>query len=309
MSFRPRKTYRYDDGSATAAGCAILLLTLGIGALIKALYEIIRYKPGVYQPLAPHVAQEGGIPPKVRQRLWGAAGYCLIGTAAALGMMGSTYAPQRSQGALVLVLTIVGTGATVWYYQRAKNKALRASQIDLTPLSPQSPQTFTLYPQKAAFDPSRSVALINALLKHEPMLVFQVAAGSEDTRWQVVDPHGRTRPQTLIETLKSHTNQALVAHNEPSTPLEQTVYRQHHYFALANEYAAPIALVDWLKNDDPLLTLAQRMSLLRPGEKITYKPGFGASGRPLRRSGGCGSLRHPPAQPSAGGGQEQCRTS
>jgi hypothetical protein len=36
MSYR-RRSPRYDDGSATAAGCAILLLTLGIGALVKAL--------------------------------------------------------------------------------------------------------------------------------------------------------------------------------------------------------------------------------------------------------------------------------
>jgi hypothetical protein len=94
MSYRRRD----PDGSATAAGCAVLLLTLGIGALIKALYELARYKPPVYQPIAPHVPQEGGIPAKTRYRLWGIAAYCLVGFAAAFGMMGSAYAPQRSQG-------------------------------------------------------------------------------------------------------------------------------------------------------------------------------------------------------------------
>jgi hypothetical protein len=269
MSYH-RRSSRYDDGSATAAGCAILLLTLGIGALVKALYELLRYKPPVYQPIAPHTGQEGGIPAKTRYRLWAIAAYCLIGLSAAFSMMGSAYAPQRSQGVLVLIVSIAGTGAGFWFYQHTRKKALEAAQVDLSPLSPKSPQTFTIYPQKGAFEPSKSVALVNALLKHEPMLVLQVTGASENTRWQVIDPRGRVGPQAIIETVKSHATNATVTHNEPPTLSGESLYRQHHFFALANEYAAPIAFVDWLKNDDPLVTLAGRMSLLRLSETIRY---------------------------------------
>jgi hypothetical protein len=193
-----------------------------------------------------------------------------VGFAAAFGMMGSANAPQRSQGVLVLVLTIVGTGAAFWFFQRARNKAITASQVDLSPLSPRSPQVFTVYPEKRGFEPSKSVALVNALLKHEPMLVLQIAAEGETTRWQVVDPSGRVRPEALIETVKSHAAKATVTHNEPATTHSAPVFRQHHFFALANEYAVPIAFVDWLKDDDPLIPLSERMSLLRSGESASY---------------------------------------
>jgi hypothetical protein len=271
MSYRPRKPYRYDDGSATAAGCIVLLLTLGIGALIKALYELLRYKPGVYQPIAPHVPKEGGIPPKIRQQLWGSVGLSLIGFSIAFSMIGSTVASQRNQGYLFLVIGIGGAVCFAFYSLAAKRTAVDLLQVDLSPLAPKSPQTFTLYPQKGAFEPSKSVALVNALLKHEPLLVFEIVATGETTRWQVIDPAGRVRPEALTETIKSNTKNATVTHNEQTTPPGQVVFRQHHFFALANEYAVPIAFVDWLKDDDPLVTLSQRMSLLRSGEAIRYR--------------------------------------
>jgi hypothetical protein len=216
------------------------------------------------------MGQEGGISPKIQYRLWGIAAYCLVGLSAAFAMMGSAYAPQRSQGVLVLILSIVGTGAGFWFYQRTRTKALLSAQVDLSPLTPKSPQTFTLYPQKVTFEPSKSVALVSALLKHEPMLVLQIVAEQENTRWQVIDPRGRVRPEAIIETVKSHATNATVTHNEQTTPTGETIYRQDYFFALANEYAAPIAFVDWLKNDDPLITLAARMSLLRANETIRY---------------------------------------
>jgi hypothetical protein len=266
MSYRRRD----PDGSATAAGCAILLLTFGIGAFIKALYELFRYKPPVYQPIAPHIGQEGGIQLKTRYQVWIVAALCFLGLSAALPLMGSAYVPQQYLGLVALVLTVVGTLVGFWYYQRPPDKAHETSKTDLSPLIPKSPQTFTIYPQKGTFEPSKSVALVNALLKHEPMLVLQVVAERETTRWQVIDPSGRVRPGALMETVKSHATNSTVIHNEPTTIPGETGFRQHHFFALANEYAVPIAFVDWLKDDDPLVTLAQRMSLLRSGEAIRY---------------------------------------
>ncbi|HUN06276.1 MAG TPA: type IV secretion system DNA-binding domain-containing protein [Aggregatilineales bacterium] len=262
------RSRRSSDGSAEAAGCLIGLATLGLLAVSKALYEVFRYKPQPYRPVAPHVPREGGI--SYEHKRWIGAGlvWAATGLLVGLAQVNSTLVTSQRQGWMYLAIGAVGLGASYAAYRRGQAARLDVSSLSLTPLYPTQPVTYSIRLPREAMNPAAGVNLLKELLTLCPHLVFQVVGDGEVISWQVVDPIGTVKAQTLMDTIRSQYPRAEVEtlpvglQNTPSTP---QVYQQHHFFALANEYPAPILTLDQLKTDDPLIPASKRLDFLRRG--------------------------------------------
>lgn len=266
---------RSSDGSAEAAGCLIFLLTFGFVMVGKRLYEVFRYKPAPYHPVAPHIPHEVGLSTQDIQRiaLLGLVGaMCLFG---GLSQSGSTIRATRD-GAFIWFAFAAGNGWLAYdRYQRAKKSKLDAAHLDLTPLYPSTPATYAIDLPRSPVNLSAGVNLLRSLLEISSHLAFQIVADGQQIRWQVIDPHGAVSAEQVSAAVRSQYPSAVVDALPVVPPLSSktsTVYQQYHYFGLANEYPTPIATLDMLKTDDPLIPIAQRMDFLRPDlcERLIY---------------------------------------
>lgn len=261
------RSRRSSDGSAEATGCLIGLLFFGFFMAGKALYEVFRYKPQPYRPVAPHVPREGGM--SYEHKRWIAAGV-VMGVAAlliGLGQVNSRIATARGQGLGTLALSAVGFGLCYAAWRRGQSAQLDVSSISLKPLYPTTSITYTIRLPREAMNPSAGVNLMKELLALSPHLAFQVVGDGEVIGWQVVDPGGTVKTQTLMDTIRSQYPRAEVETLQVAsgTTTLPHVFQQHHFFGLANEYPAPILTLDQLKTDDPLIPTSKRLDFLRKG--------------------------------------------
>ncbi|MBN8592778.1 MAG: ATP-binding protein [Anaerolineae bacterium] len=262
------RSRRSSDGSAEAAGCLIGLATLGLLALTKALYEVFRYKPQPYRPVAPHVPREGGM--SYNHKRWIGVGLGIGATGLLIGVaqINSTLVTSQRQGWMYLAIGAAGLVASYTAYRRGQAAQLDISSIPIKPLFPSAPITYTIRVPREAMNPSAGVNLVKELLALSPQLAFQVVGDGEVIGWQVVDPAGTVKTQTLLDTIRSQYPRAEVETLPVASAANATlprVFRQHHFFALANEYPAPILTLDQLKTDDPLIPTTKRLDFLRKG--------------------------------------------
>lgn len=269
--YRPPRR-RNDDGSAEAAGCALFLITLGLALFARLFYEGSRYKPQPYLPAAPHLTQE---PPrmsvdsaKALARSQWLAAISIVVTVLLIFQSNSSKTYSNNYITTIALVATFGIGTYVYVFFKQRQISQYYARIDHKSLFPRTPRTYVIYPPQAEANLSGGITLMQALLQAQPQLTFQIVADSERIVWQIVDPKGTNRPESIIATVRSHVPGATVA-VEPTTgnrgaQSDKPIFRQHVFFKLANDYTAPIAFLDTLKLDDPLIPITKRGDFLRP---------------------------------------------
>ena len=118
-----------------------------------------------------------------------------------LGIFGIYWIFKNGNKAMIyLVLFAAGF---VYLVMRQRKTRAAAVAIDLTPLYPKNPQTYTIYVPQGAFQAASAGNLMQALLHLEPQLAFQIGATPERIVWRVVDLRGTVRPHGCY-LLSSH---------------------------------------------------------------------------------------------------------
>ena len=263
------------DLSQDAAGCTLLILFGVFIVAWKVLYQVFRYRPQPYHPAAPHVGREAGMAYRFKWRI----AVSLLGTFIfAIQFLNALADPSYMNGENVyvgLIGLVASAGSAAYYYWRHRVTRLDPASIDLAPLFPDNPRLYSIFPAQTAADFAAAGNLIQALAVVHAPLTFQIVASGERTVWRIVDPQGKAPPQAIITAVRSHYAQAVVVEDQSAEDgmIDDTpVYRQQLFFGLANDYAAPIAFVEMLKNDDPLIALTRRMDFLASDqhERVTY---------------------------------------
>lgn len=265
---------RSSDGSAEAAGCVLVLATLGLVLIWRALQEVFRYRPQPYCPAAPNVAGESGLAFQDKS-------YIVRSLLLASGMLVLGLSQRNGVGAfaewagLYTAIGIFGLCMVGVRYYLGARKQVRVSERDVAMLYPHHPSTYSIYVPRAAENLNAGMNLMRSLLDIHPHLAFQIVADGTSTVWQVVDPQGRVSADQLSSAIRSHYRDAVVDTlplEPPQSNQTPSVFQLHLYFRLANEFPAPIASLDMLKLDDPLIPITRRMDFLRPEqhERLIY---------------------------------------
>ena len=117
---------------------------------------------------------------------------------------------------------------------------------------------------------------MQSLLQAAPHVSLQLVANAETIYWQIVDPRGTYSPQALADVIHSRYDGAMVDSQEALRDGDDEAkfpfYRRHLGFGLTYEYPIPLPTHEMQRDDDLLLTISRRMTLLNTAyrERMTF---------------------------------------
>jgi hypothetical protein len=134
-------------------------------------------------------------------------------------------------------------------------------------------QSYTItVPKSSDWEAARAYQFMEQMLFTFQSLTFQIVAEYDAIRWQIIDT-GEREVTMLENAIRSSYPDAQieVADWNPfrsnQTPTYRIVVKYQYHTPL---FVAPIQQVDDIREPDPLANIVQAMSLLQPGERISY---------------------------------------
>jgi|GEM_PF-936722 len=130
--------------------------------------------------------------------------------------------------------------------------------------------TITL-PQGTEWEPGRAYQFMEAMLGRFPRLLFQIEAQPRQIAWHVLDLRHVAEPTAMLDIIDTFYPTALVETSplrktSPKEPFFRTILSFEHM----THFFMPMKGVEDTKAADPIASLVQELSTLRPGERVVY---------------------------------------
>lgn len=128
-------------------------------------------------------------------------------------------------------------------------------------------------PKYTAWQPEKALQFITQFLNSFQSVIFRIVATHDAISWQMIDTQRYVIDNAMEIAIRASYPDVQIT-KQPfavSSQAKSSIYRRVLYYKSAAEVAfSPIVYITDLKQIDPLMSITQTMSQLRPGEEIIY---------------------------------------